>query len=253
MLKFKNSVIVALVLATLVGFGTTYVTKVRSVNSLPQEKKMTNKQKEHSKLYKEDFKSRKGKKLTNIAATGIGNVSVIIPVADGFQLEPTTPLNLHGFLKNLICDADAVVIGTVKSKSSHLTEEEEFIFTDYEMTVEEVLKDNSAASIQSRNIITATRGGGVLKINGRNVIAIDESLKPLEVNSRYLLFLRFVPNTSAYKAHKSKGSVQLNDHRIIKLTGEAVPRELDTGGNAATLINGIRSVVLSNCAKEDEK
>ena len=53
-----------------------------------------------------------------------------------------TPPTFSERITNLSCDADAIVVGEVTSKSSQLTEDQDFIFTDYELKVEEVIKNN---------------------------------------------------------------------------------------------------------------
>lgn len=51
------------------------------------------------------------------------------------------------------------VVGEVKSKSSQLTEDQDFIFTDYEIQVEEVIKNNTSDSIAPNTEITVSNPG----------------------------------------------------------------------------------------------
>jgi hypothetical protein len=139
-------------------------------------------------------------------------------------------------------ESDAVVIGVVGEKKSFLTEDENFVFSDYELNVEEILKNNSALPIKEKRV-TVTRPGGAVMLAGHTVRAIDESLEPLALGSRYLLFLNFIPSTGAYKAFNSKGSFLLKGDRIVKLTREDLPFEMETGTETSSLIARIRGAV----------
>ncbi len=96
------------------------------------------------------------------------------------------------------CVADAIVIGVVKDQSSALTEREAFIFTEYTIAVDKVLKTNPAAPISSGDSIIFTRPGGTLVLDGRKAVLSDEDYPLLHLARRYLLFLRFIPQTGAY-------------------------------------------------------
>jgi hypothetical protein len=216
-----------------------------------QESVMTEKQKEHSKLYGQYYKKSANKKLSDITTRKANrdvkeDVNIIIgpptPV-----LSPTGNSNAPA-LENLICPADAVVIGTVKSKASHLTADGYFVFTDYEITVEDVLKDNAAARILLSSDITVTRPGGRVYVDGRNISALDKSFLPLEEGGRYLLFLRFIPQTGAYQAISNEGSFQLRGQQIVSLTEKQSSNKPTDEGNVPSFINNIRAVAAGGCS-----
>ena len=214
---------------------------------------MTPKQKEHSKLYKKEFENRRDKKIKDIAASGVGDVSVVIMAEGGIDSPYTPPFNLSSFLEKSACEADAIIVGTVKSKDSQLTEDGEFIFTDYEMSVSQVLKDNAAASISIGSDITVTRAGGEMRLNGRKVTATSEYFEPLTVGEQYLLFLRFIPATGAYKAYNNRGSFQLRNNKIIALTKESLPGELRSGNDATSFLSNVRIASGGRCGEQDER
>jgi hypothetical protein len=209
-----------------------------------QETESTQKQKEHSKLYKE---YKRDQKLSALAATATDDVTIIEGIGQKV-FQPNAPrLNFKTLINELACKADAVVIGVVKNKTSQLTENEEFIFTDYELLVEDVLKDNPAVPIQKNTSIIITRPGGTIQINNRKVSALDEAFKPLGVEGHYLLFLRFIPVTGAYKASSSTGSYQLKTNKIFKLTEESLPPKLETGHDAGAFIIDVRRAINGVC------
>ena len=208
MRKGKTSLLIALGVTVLVGSGVLWLAKNRSTVQA-QEMATTPKQKEHGKLYKG---YGGGINLRELAAKQGGDVAVVETPPIPFDFDARPP-----FLKAIACDADAIVVGVIKDKSySQLTEDESFIFTDYEMVVQEIIKDNPAAPLQSNDIITVSRPGGEIKLNGKFVRAIDESFKPFQMNQQYVLFLRFIPSTDGYRAF-SNGSFQLQKEKVVRL------------------------------------
>lgn len=238
-----------LILTTLIIAATVANMSLRGQNQKTQasEGKLTEKQKEHRKLYK-DF--RLAKKLPELAAeTPETEVAVMIGVP-GKVFNPDSPrLTFHSYLKNLACDADAIVIGVVNNQASQLTEDEDFVFTDYEMAIEQILKDNPVASIQPGSALTISRPGGIVQLSNKEVQALDQSFGLLKTGSRYLLFLKYIPATDSYKAFYSNGSFQISDSRIIKLSQESLPQQLESGRNAESLFSDIRKTTVIPCGQ----
>jgi hypothetical protein len=98
---------------------------------------MTETQRRHSMLYE----NRRNRKLRDLPSP----LDLVVSTPWGSSPEENIRRTLDEFLRVSVCSADAVVVGIVKNKSSQLTDDGTFIFTDYEMTVEEILKNNSSA------------------------------------------------------------------------------------------------------------
>lgn len=213
--------------------------------TLIQDVVMTDKQKKHSKLYVGRYKGGAEGKLRDRIIGGSQDLEIEI-IGDS----PDTLNNSYEFLKGLARSSDAIVIGKVKNKSSQFTDDGEFIFTDYELTIEEVLKNNSAAPIQNNSDIVVTRIGGTVQINGRIARAVDRSFKSLELGGTHLLFLRFIPRTGAYQTYSSQGSFLLNNNQLAKLTTDLLPNELENEKDAKSFIAKVRSAIV---ATSDQK
>jgi hypothetical protein len=167
---------------------------------------MTEKQREHSKLYKSYARMHKGRKLLDRRG-GAGDLKIAIesPMPKpGF--DSLTP---QEFLQQLSCRSDAVAIVKVVDKQSQLTEDEDFIFTDYSVKVIEILKDNEKAPIDTDSDLTITRPGGTININGRLIQALDAKYGEMKKDGEYLLFLTYIPATRSYKATDAKSSFDL--------------------------------------------
>ena len=186
-----------------------------------QEGVLTEKQKAHSKLFKKYDDVTRGRKLRDMVAQS-GDVEVVkgLPTV----LVPES-LNLQDYLRGLTCKADAVVVATVQSKSSQIIEEGTFVFTDYEARVDEVLKSPSA-QINPTQTITVTRVGGAVILNGHHVRATDHRQEVLDIGNQYLLYLRLIPTTTAFRAFAGPGSedtFQIFGSKIKQNSGKLLP------------------------------
>lgn len=204
---------------------------------------ITRQQIEHSKFYK---KYATGKKLLDLTST-VGDVQLRRDIGTQGGDQDDAPFDFQKSLQEMADSADAVIIGVMKSKSSQLTEDEDYVFTDYEIAVNDVLKNNAAASIQTNDKLTVTRPGGTILLNGRVVQAIDESFQPLRKGGEYLLFLRYIPATGGYQALNSRASFQLSDDKVTRLTKE--PLALGNE-DVASFVSQVRAAVAHSANKK---
>ena len=216
---------------------------------------LTEKQKRHSKLYKE---YRRDKKIPEQAAET--NFDFGMTWGTGFPGESpgVTPPTFSERITNLSCDADAIVVGEVTSKSSQLIEDQDFIFTDYELKVEEVIKNNASDQITPKAEITVTGPGGKIQINNRIVEAIDLSLPPLIVGERYLLFLKSTSIAGGYKAVNKESRFHLTNDGVETITipirnrlknAKNMPKPKNLG-QASTFFTPVREAVATGCVGE---
>ena len=248
-----KTILIALIAAPLIWIGVTQPTPGGAADK-PQKDRdtaidlgvMTEKQRIHSKLYK-DYAT--GEKLTDLRKE-LDSIEVRIGTPLGGS-EPGAPrFILQKFLSDSMCAADAVVVAVVKSKSSQLTENETFLFTDYELTVDDVLKNTHTTSLQSGSEITITRPGGFVHLSNRKVRAVDTSYQPLETEKQYVFFLRFIPSSGAYAALNSRSSFQIfKKGKIAKLTDEQLPSDLEDCP-AGQFLRQVREVAAYPCSDE---
>lgn len=213
--------------------------------TLIQDGQMTSKQKEHSKLYK-DYSLGQKRIPDELASEESG---ITIKVNTPLVFLERNPDNSQNLLQQLACDADAIVEGIIKDKSSQLTENKDFVFTDYEMIVGDVLKDHIASPIIPQTTITITRPGGLVIVNSKTVKSIDASFLPLEIGNRYLFFLHFISATGAYNAVNSISSFHLTDAKINKLTQQSVHLDNDEA-NPILFMRAVRTAVANGCPKK---
>ena len=99
-----------------------------------------------------------------------------------------------------VCESDAVVQGKVASQTSFLTRDEGSVFTDAQISITKVFKDNAKLPLKVGQEITATRAGGAVRQGNRRLKVTFTSLPDFAVGREYLLFLHFLPSSQDYRA-----------------------------------------------------
>ncbi len=221
-------------------------TPQRSVQTEQQRQQKRQQKQEQSRAVYRGLLNPHSEKIPEIAAAAKEDLRIEkeigLPV---FTPNSKAAFNLTNFLSNRACDADAIVVGTVKGQTSRLTEDESFIYTANELKVETVLKNNSTQAIKSGEVISAIRSGGTIKLNGRKIVAEFKGSKTLEPGQSYLLFLTFIPEKGLYVADSI--SYQLKNDKIVKLTQQQLEPALESGNNANSFISSVRAAIAVPC------
>lgn len=207
---------------------------------------LSEKQKQHRKIYKGFESVTRGRKLRELAAER-GDVDVIQVVGN---VRVPRAFSLDEYLRGLTCKADAVVIGVVRSKASQLTEDGSFVFTDYELVAEEILKNNPAAPLQPGDNLTSTRTGGAVELNGRVIRALDQHNNPLEIGGKYLLYLQYLPATGAYKPFSDSlngDTFQLGGPKAIQASHKPLPLGPESAADAEPFMSEVRAAINQAC------
>lgn len=211
-----------------------------------QEGVMTEKQKKHSKIFRRFEGSTRGKKVRDLVSE-TGEIYLVTAIPD--VIRPNS-FNLTEFLRDMACEADAVVIATVQSKVSQIIDEGTFVFTDYELTVTEVLKNDAAAPIVANGSITYTSPGGAVELNGRTIRAVDQRSYPLEVGENYLLYLKFIPETGAYQGFSNSrdgDTFQIKDNVITQASARPWPLGTKRTTAADAFMTEVRAALYQSC------
>jgi hypothetical protein len=82
----------------------------------------------------------------------------------------------------------------------HLSAYGTAVYGDYDFVIGTLLKDNRISSIRSKPAIVVTRPGGSLTLPGGYVNNEFEQFPRFQSDALYLLFLRYIPESSAYEA-----------------------------------------------------
>ena len=202
-----------------------------------QEGVLSAQQKEHSKLY-DRYKGDGSKLSERVKGKNelILNLLPPLPV-----LSPTGRQSSE--VTELAESADAVVIASVVSKSSQITTAGTFIFTDYELRIEESLTGDSD-KLKPQASITVTRPGGKVLLNGQVIAFNVETFRPLMPGHRYLLFLKLLPLTGTYQAVNQNSSFDISGSKVESLSGgpDAQNFEKDLG----TFISSVKAAIASS-------
>jgi len=255
--------IAAIAMCLLVGvtFAASHLRRDRQTNSqypsrtqtseLPspvQEGTLSERQKQHSKLFGGYQDVTQGKTLRALVLekgdTQVGRLigNIILPAS----------FNINQYFEKLSCEADVVLIGTVRDKSSNLVEDGTFTFTEYSFIPDDVLKDNPLQHVQPNSEITIVRAGGTVRLLGHVISAIDSSEKPLTVGGRYLLFLKFVSSTGAYRSASNSladNAFKLEGTQITQASDLPLPIGARRSADLSPFLIDVRRALSSGCAR----
>jgi hypothetical protein len=154
------------------------------------------------------------KPLDEVAASaraeGRPGVAVTVHGDRGYLRPPTQ----EEILNNLVQSSDSIICGTGLNKTSQLSEDNKFIYTDYQVLVSDVIKGNGRELVKGHTIVVTQPGGKVL-LNGIIIIATVNEFLPLSVDgAETLLFLNLVRESGAYKV---RSGYELREGRIRAL------------------------------------
>ena len=126
--------------------------------------------------------------------------------------EDLSDLNLY--LNKTACRSEVILVGDVTSKTSHLTEKRDYVFSDYEVKIEEVLKNNTSAKLETGGRITVSSGGGIVKVGDLIIRLGDKSWAQYKRGVRYLFFLKYAPTAAVYQGIIGDNSFALYADRV---------------------------------------
>jgi hypothetical protein len=144
------------------------------------------------------------------------------------------------FLRRYVCAADAVVVATPRKSSSDFTADGTFIFTDYELEVETVVRGDN--TLPATRILLAWPGGTLLH-KGREITTTDGNYGSLVLSGRYLLFLHQIA-AGDFETIRETAGFNLTGERAGALGVGALGERL----NAQHLVT-LAQAVAADCAK----
>lgn len=182
---------------------------------------LTMRQQFHGRLFNGVGTPVGGKTITEWIASYRGQRVVLSKTIYGHPfLTSAQPPTAEDYFGRLGADSDAIILGKVRKKISHITEDDLFLFTDYYVTVSEVLKDNPSNPISSGSTIGVTWAGGKIVIDDVIMKAGTNGDALLPVSDQdLLLFVKAIPETGAYKLTQGNAAFELNGVSVRPLAG----------------------------------
>jgi hypothetical protein len=95
--------------------------------------------------------------------------------------------------------SDVVVIGTVSSGQSHLSNDKRNIYSEFKVSLQEVLKNSPTHYLRANDSIDIQRKGGSIRLPSGKILtraALADSMP--QIGGRYLLFLKYDQDTEDY-------------------------------------------------------
>jgi hypothetical protein len=155
-----------------------------------------------------------------------------------------TPSSSTDQLSKSACEADAVVAGRAVSATSYLSEDSQFIFTDYELAIEKVIR---GSGLQVGTTVIYTRPGGKLRISGRPVVATHSRYPEIRDGQEYVFFLQRLSDGAYKAASRTRWSLD-----ALEIRGESVratgPQGLFDLKSGASRQNVESALALAKCS-----
>jgi len=139
--------------------------------------------------------------------------------------------SLEARTQKLGCTADAVAIVTPYNQRPVLSQNENFIFTEYKVEVNEVMK----GALRVGDRITIPRLGGTIQLPDEKIGYDVADYQPLVIGQKYLVFLTYLSATGDYAGTSARGFFEIRpDHTMRSLDGSG-----PLAADAASRILGI--------------
>jgi hypothetical protein len=107
-----------------------------------------------------------------------------------------------------------VVVGSITSKQSQLTENGHFVFTDYSLEVGDVLKQRPEAGLTNGNLLTITDPGGAVRLDGRKIFVKIGREYPLKIGNEFVLFLRSLKDSESFRLIGERGVFLILENHV---------------------------------------
>ena len=140
------------------------------------------------------------------------------------------PRAFSDVVRDLACGAGAVFTGTVLGAASFPIADGTFLFTDYTVVMQDVLRPGHVTALQSGQRTIVTRLGGRVEIDGRTRRAIAVDLPLLQEGRQYLFFVKYLPATRDFEANQSTSAFLVDGRRVRPLLSRDEYIFRQTGG-----------------------
>jgi hypothetical protein len=156
--------------------------------------------------------------------------------------------------------SDAVVIGEVTDAEAFLSTDKTSIYSEFTVSVNEVLKGTSLGTLTPGGSLTATRGGGAVRFPSGKVVREGFNGKPLpRQGRRYVLFLKLNEegqDFSIITAYELLGG-RVSPLDGLYTTGQVVPQlaahQAFKGVSEAAFLEAVRGAIAQSQSGADER
>jgi hypothetical protein len=134
-------------------------------------------------------------------------------------------VTIDSLVANHTCANPSVFVGRVESQRSHPISDGTFLFTDYVVRVEQLVRNRGARpSLSPGRTIVVARPGGAIDIGGVTVTATHDMYPPLRTGGLYLFFAEPILGLDTFKS----GTRSLT----LEIDAESVRRVVDPPARA---------------------
>lgn len=215
------------------------------VTVIQSGKEKTDKEKGYDKAYR---KSKLTKRSGKLSQARPGDFDVVLNAS---VQPPGIPRTKAQVIEEWVCSADIVLIGRAGNKTVHLNEEESLVYSEYEISVQDIIKSNPNIPIQVNNLIQITRPGGNIRLDGRLIRFMDGLHSPLQNGKSYLLFLKYVPEVNGYIPTDAAFDYLLDENKATPTIRSSMKGGEVDSEDAVSLLDIVRATVTTSRCEQN--
>lgn len=118
-----------------------------------------------------------------------------------------------------------VVIGKVKSANAFLSKDKTNIYSEFEVNINQVLKNTASNPLISENVVTVSRRGGAVRLPSGKIIEQPSAPKGMpKVDAKYIFFLGYDVEAEDYPIITA---YELKAGKVIPLDGLGFDKEIN--------------------------
>jgi hypothetical protein len=124
-------------------------------------------------------------------------------------------------LRQLTAAAGVILRVMIRGSQTSLTANGTSIVTDYWAAVIDVVKGPAGSRLNSRDVITVRRVGGVIDIEGFTVSSYENGFPPFETGKEYVLFLKAQPGQPFELVAGPQSAFRVDARTIVPASADA--------------------------------
>jgi hypothetical protein len=120
------------------------------------------------------------------------------------------PPSREDIVRRLTCTAAAVFTGTVLSSASFPTDDGTFLFSDYQVRIDDVLKMPAPEAQRHRaDTVVVNRPGGRIVVEGTPIEAWASLFPALKASTQYVFFVTYHATTRTFQTDEARGVFEI--------------------------------------------
>jgi hypothetical protein len=139
-----------------------------------------------------------------------------LPFIDPNKSTKAIALEIEAKRNANVCNAGLVAFGTIKRKDAQMTADETNIYTVFELSPDEIWKNNQQSPVQPSQTIEFTAPGGSVLYNNARYTTNHISIPKLMTEAKYVLLLAYARPAEDYYVMNAESVYLVQEGEVIR-------------------------------------